>query len=95
METKDEKVARLLKRPSSVTGAPLGLALGFFLKMAFGPCKVAVFPRCASHKANYHVRSITLPYFPQKPELALQQDPWIFVQPQKKVRFKPSGVLVS
>ena len=24
METKDEKVARLLKRPSSVTGAPLG-----------------------------------------------------------------------
>ena len=30
METKDEKVARLLKRPSSVTGA----ALGFFMKMA-------------------------------------------------------------
>jgi len=35
METKDEKVAvaRLLKRPSSVTGPPLG----FFMKMAFGP----------------------------------------------------------
>ena len=32
METKDEKVAQLLKRPSSVTGAPLG----FFMKMACG-----------------------------------------------------------
>ena len=95
METKDEKVARLLKRPSSVTGAPLGLALGFFMKMAFAPFKVAAFFRCASHKASYHIRSITPPYFPQKPELAHQQDLWIFVQPQKKVRFKPSGVLVS
>ena len=53
METKDEKVARLvLKRPSSVTGAPLG----FFMKMAFGPFKVAISFRCASHKVTYNVR---------------------------------------
>ena len=54
METKDEKVARLLKRPSSVTGAPLG----FFMKMACGNQKPPFFP-LREPQGYYNVLSIT------------------------------------